>query len=212
MKNHIIFILIVLAFVACTEDEDKIMTPSVTYPETNLNVSFFTDGSVPAPQIEWNGNQGSFSLDSNIAGLAINSTTGQVSYTKLLPPGDQNFSVIASNSAGQISIPFTINNPFSGFFEGTYSTSGYFAFDFSEDGTVAVAANSSTNPDRGTGTYIFNGDELIANYTYGNESSGYSIKVTLSQSNADARLTGSWYFAYDAPPAEEGGTVSLTFQ
>jgi len=212
MKKYFTLMFIILTLTGCSEDEEQVTTPNVQYSSTNLTADFYTDGNGPTPTIEWNGNQGSFSLDTNIPGLSVNSSTGQVNYTRLLPPGDHSFNVIAANSAGQINIPFSISNSFSGFFEGTYSTSSYFAIDFFEDGTLDLAANSSANPDTGTGTYTINGDELIANYMYDNDPSEYSIKVTVSQTNVDAQLSGSWFFNYDAPPSDEGGPVSLILQ
>jgi len=71
---------------------------------------FFQAGNSDAPRLNWNGNQGNFSLSSTIDGLSINSTTGVLSWTNSLPIGTHNIQIIATNSAGQTTSNITINN------------------------------------------------------------------------------------------------------
>ncbi len=101
--------------------------PTVSYSSTSIAAEFYTPGTSPTPSIDWNGDQGTIALGTTVEGLTINSTTGKLSWTKLLPPGTHEVDVIVSNSEGQVVVPVTIVNPLSGTFTGNYDGSSYFA-------------------------------------------------------------------------------------
>ncbi len=186
--------------------------PTVTYSETNLSASFFEEGNSPAPTVNWGGTQGSFEITQNIEGLSVNSTNGIVSWTAILSPGMHEFDVLASNSSGQVSVPMTIDNAFEGTFTGTYSGSSFFELEFSADGTLIIRANSETEPDTGSGTWILEDDVVTANYTYDEVGDEYSISANLTQTASEAALNGNWYVGHDNTDGSPGGTVEVILQ
>ncbi len=210
--------LLVLLFttISCSTDDDdgeevqNISTPTISYASTTIEAEFSTPGNSSAPTVNWNGEQGSFSLVNTVPGVNINSTTGVVSWNRLLPLGTTNLQLIASNSAGQTGVNLTINTPLRGVFTGTYDNSVFFQFEFMTDGTAIVNANSSSSPDVASGTYTISNDEILVNYTYEGDSQFYSILGTLTQTETGAGLSGNWYYAADADPSEVGGLLELS--
>ncbi|MCX2742707.1 hypothetical protein OO013_02455 [Mangrovivirga sp. M17] len=202
------FLMIAFIILSCSDDDDQILTPEVSYPQTTFDPTFYTSGNSSAPNISWNGNQGTFSLSKDINGLSINSTNGVISWTKLLPHGMHQLEVVVSNSAGQITIPIQINNPVEGRFVGTYSGSTYFAITFFEDGTADIEANSETSPTEASGTWDVVNDEIIVNYTYETTTEEYSVKGNITQTQSVAEFNGDWYFGFDAQNSP-GGTVEI---
>ncbi|QCK14520.1 hypothetical protein [Mangrovivirga cuniculi] len=208
-KLKLLPFLFLTAFMFSCEDDDEVLTPEVSYSQTTFNPAFYSEGNSSAPNISWNGNQGSFSLSRNIEGLSINSTTGMISWTKLLPYGNHELEVIVSNSAGQIIIPIQILNPVQGRFVGTYSDNNFFALTFFEDGTIEVDANSETNPTEGSGTWDVVNDEIVANYTYTETNENYSVKGNINQTQSNAEFIGEWYFGFGAAQSSSGGPVRV---
>jgi len=217
-KVKLFLLCLLTATISCTTDEDSedddtpsVSTPTVSYDSTTLDATFSTLGNSSAPTLNWNGDQGSFSLVNTIPGVTINTTTGVVSWNRLLPPGTNNLQLIAANSAGQTSVNLTINNPLRGVFTGTYGSSLFFQFEFLGDGNVNIKATNEASPDIASGTYTINDDEILVNYLYDISPDPFSILGTLVQTESSASLSGKWYFAADADPAEEGGefTISL---
>ncbi|WP_114491474.1 putative Ig domain-containing protein [Candidatus Ulvibacter alkanivorans] len=199
-------------FLSCgltDDDEDTVMSPSLTYPSTNLMATFFEAGNSEAPTISWNGNQGTLSLSSSIEGISLNSTNGVLNWNRQLAPGDYNMNVIATNSEGQTVANINLSNPFQGAFTGTYSGSFYFMFEFNSDGTLEVAADDGINPLVGSGTWELNNGVLTADYTYDSSNDEFSISGTLSQTNNQAELSGNWYFGFGAQDGNEGGEFEI---
>ncbi len=199
-------------FISCgltDDDEDTVMSPSLTYPSTNLMATFFEAGNSEAPTISWNGNQGTLSLSSSIEGISLNSTNGVLNWNRQLAPGDYNMNVIATNSEGQTVANINLSNPFQGTFIGTYGGTVYFMFEFNSDGTLEVAANNENDPDVGSGTWELNNDVLTADYTYDTSGEEYSIKGTLTQTNDQAKISGNWYFEFGAQDGNEGGEFEI---
>jgi hypothetical protein len=187
-------------------------TPTVTYPSTTLEATFYQAGSSSAPTLAWNGDQGTITLGGTpVEGLSVNSTTGQLQWTKLLPPGTHQVDVIVSNSEGQVVVPMTVENPLAGTFTGTYSNTDYFSFDLNADGTVAVRANNASIPDEATGTWTLDGDEVKAVYTYDGDYS-YSFGGTLGQTATKASIMGKWYYDDSFDAAQEGGSVEVDYE
>jgi len=198
IKITIIVLATIIFFNSCNSDDDAtvIQTPSVTYSEMNINATFFQEGNSSAPTINWNGNQGTFSVTNTIIGLTINPTTGVLNWTKLLPNGTHSIEVVATNSVGQTTVNLTLNNPFQGVFTGTHSGSTFFELTFNTDGTMEVRANDEINPDIGNGTYSINNSIIIANYTY--SFGDFSTSGSLTQSISAVSYTGDWYFGHGA--------------
>lgn len=183
--------------------------PTVSYANTTVDAEFFEAGSSATPSIDWNGVQGTISLGADVEGLTINSTTGRLSWTKLLPPGTHEVEVVVSNSNGQVVVPLTIENPLAGRFEGTYSGGSYYALDVESDGTVTVLANSSTSPDEGEGTWEVVDGSYVFEYVYTATDEEYHVVADLDQTNAAASLTGNWFFGAYAPGESPGGSVTV---
>lgn len=192
-----------------TNEPDK---PTITYDATTLETPFYTAGNSGAPNIDWNGEQGSLSLTNSVEELDINTTTGVLNWSKLLAPGKHDIQVIASNSAGQTVVNMTLINQFQGVFTGTYSGSSFFELEFNEDGSLIVRANTPTDPDLASGTWTLNEDTIVANYTYEETMEQYSLKGTLSITNSDVTLSGNWFFEFDADPDKIGNTFETVLQ
>ena len=186
--------------------------PTVSYASTTLDADFYRAGASGSPSVDWNGAQGSISLGTDVPGLSINATTGRLSWTKLLPPSTHDVEVVFSNSEGQVVVPLTIENRLSGSFEGVYDGNTYYALDVAEDGTVVVRANSSANPDRGQGTWrVATDGSFVFDYTYDGDTSTYHVVADLVQTDAEATLSGSWFFGGSGDSgASRGGSVSVT--
>jgi hypothetical protein len=184
----------------------------VSYSDTTFDAEFFQAGGSSTPSIDWNGEQGSITLDAAVEGLSVNATTGRLSWTRLLPAGTHDVEVVVSNSGGQVVVPLTIQNPLAGTFEGTYSGGSYFAIDVEADGTVVIRANSSTSPDRGEGTWVVEGESYVFEYEYAATSEEYHVIVDLDQTNAAATLEGHWYYGPYVPGENPGGPVSVTLE
>lgn len=205
------FVLLVVAMGGC-DSVDRLSTsePTVSYASTTLDADFYRPGSSGTPTIDWNGAQGTISLGSSVEGLSINSTTGQLTWTKLLPPGTHEVEVVVGNSEGQVAVPITIENPLSGLFEGTYSGSAYYALDVEADGTVAVHANSSTNPVEGAGTWEVVDGLYVFDYVYEETDEAYHVIAEVEQTGAAATVEGEWYVGAYPSEGNAGGSVSVS--
>lgn len=207
MKSfHKLSLLVAIAIItfSCSDDESgdtvEIMKPIVTYTGPHLNADFYTPGTTSAPTVEWNGDVGSFSISPEIEGLSINSTTGEISWSNLLPLGTHNFDAVATNAAGQTTISMELENIFSGVFEGYYlDTSLPHPIDlhFSENGTLEVISGGGPAPYEASGTWTKNGNEILANFKFENGAE-HSIKGTLSQTASAAEISGNYYTSYGA--------------
>ena len=208
----IIIVLLLTLSLSCSNQDDspQVTTPTVSYSNTITSATFFQNGNTPAPTVNWNGNQGTFSMANSINGLSIDANTGVVSWIKTLPPGNHDIQVIASNSAGQSSNTLTIENPLQGLFVGNYNGSAYLDVDFSADGTVALTADDATAAPQFTGTWLITGNEILVNWSYNpNPTTQYSIKGDIVQSNASATYSGILYSGYDAVVGNEAYTFSV---
>ncbi len=214
--SFLLFALLLLTALGCKQIDDLtgggVDKPSVTYSTTNFEADFYQAGSSSAPSLDWNGEQGSVSLGTTITGLSVNSTTGKLEWTKLLPPGTHDVDVVVSNSEGQVVVPVTIKNPLKGAFEGVYDGSTYFAFDLKADGTMTLEANSKTSPSEGSGTWELIGDEIRAIYTYTGETAPNSFKGPISQTSSQVTISGDWYWGDSFADAQRGGTFETELQ
>ena len=209
--------LLLITSVGCKQIDDLtgggVDQPAVSYSATTYTADFYQAGGSVTPSIDWNGEQGSVALSSTVEGLSVNSTTGKLEWTKLLPPGTHQVDVIVSNSAGQVVVPVTIENALRGNFVGTYSGSSYYSFDLLSDGTLTFASNSATSPDTGIGTWTLEGDQLIANYVYDlDDSYIYSFRGTVAQTNAAATVVGKWYNGVYDETNSPGGDFELELE
>ncbi|MGB3801405.1 MAG: hypothetical protein WA952_16425 [Lewinella sp.] len=202
MKSQLFYFFFALTVIftqACDEIDNLsggASAPEVTYASTTYEADFFEAGSSSTPTINWNGDQGTVSLGSNITGLSVNSTTGQLQWTKMLPPGTHNVEVVLSNSEGQVVVPVVIENPLRGRFEGKYDDDVYYVLIFDGAGNLAVEANRENNPDLANGTYEVTSDgSLTGTYIYDfDPDSEVNILGEFNQMGSKAELTGTWDF------------------
>jgi len=210
------FALLLITSLGCEQVDDLVGggvdAPNVSYSATTLEADFYQSGSSAAPSISWNGDQGTISLATTVPGLSVNSTTGQLNWTEMLPPGTHEINVVVANSEGQVIVPVTIENPLSGSFTGVYDGSHYFAFDLMEDGTLEVRANSESDPTIAAGTWQLSGDEVRGIYTYEGDTQPYSFKGTIDQTPSQATLNGDWYYDDSFDDDQRGGDFETTYQ
>jgi len=162
-----LLILSILTLTNCSNNDDgsdDITSPNVTYSSTIYDATFFQEGNSDAPNLNWNGDQGSFSIINPISGLTIGTSTGVLNWTKDLPIGKHIVQVLATNSSGQTSSDITINNSLQGVFKGTLNISSTnildFELEFNADGTLIYNVISATNTEIGTGTWENNGTTI----------------------------------------------------
>ncbi|WP_299891984.1 hypothetical protein [uncultured Lacinutrix sp.] len=203
-STKIILLFAVTIVMSCSKDDDAptVSTPDVNYSFTTFFSTFFQEGNTGVPTVNWNGNQGTFSLATSLDGLSINSANGVVSWTNQLPTGEHSIIVLASNSAGQKANSFIIENKIQGAFTGTYDL-GYFKVEFNTDGTALVTADDATSAPQFSGTWYIINNEVIVNFTFNTDATvQYSLKGNLVQSNA-ATYSGTIYSLHDAIAGNE---------
>ncbi|PPK87497.1 hypothetical protein CLV84_0440 [Neolewinella xylanilytica] len=208
-----LFLAIGLVFSQSCDEIDNLSggasSPEVTYSATTYDAEFFKAGSSATPSIDWNGSQGSVTLGSNIDGLGVNSTTGQLQWTKMLPPGTHFIEVVVSNSEGQVVIPMTIDNPPSGNFEGTYAGSFDYSVTLMEDGTMTAFADG----ENAAGTWKIENGEFWALYSYDNYPDfQYTLLGAFELSNSSAKLTGDYYNGAYSSGDKPLGPFDVTLQ
>ena len=173
ITQSIIFVFIgVLLITSCTEDIDDntVVAPSDFYYLGDLPIPFYTNGSTGVPNIDWGNEVGTFALNDDYQGVAINETTGVLSWNEDLPLGENIISVTATNSAGFAVTSVLFLHQFGGEFTGGYNsdpssttvTASNLIINFNVNGTLSITDNGET----GTGTWSFNPQgDLICSYT-----------------------------------------------
>ena len=210
-------IMITLLATSCKKDDaPSISRPTITYDSNNIEATFQQAGN-SIPTIDWNGDTGTLQLVQSYTGgipnLSFDTTTGIISWTKLLGEGHWVFDVVATNSAGSTTLEMSIDNTLQGTFTGIYNTSAYFQIIFSTDHSVIINADDSTNPTTATGTWTISNDDVVKiNYTYDNTFSEFSLKGDLIRNNTSVVYSGNWYNGFDAIDVNQGGTFSVTLE
>lgn len=214
MKKHIASIsfvsmfILLFTFTSCSsEDDANDLVPVVTYSTDTLQAEFFVAGNSLDPNIEWNGTPGTLSLSNPVSGLSVNPTTGKITWTKQLPLGIHDFSVLATNSAGTTTINLVINNPFQGVFTGTYDSNFFYEIEFFKDGSIEVRADSEANPSLANGIWMNEGGSIRADYTY-LSGGDFSVLGTLTL-NDSAVYSGNWFFDHGSIIGNEGGIFEV---
>jgi hypothetical protein len=157
---------------SCTEDIDDntVVAPSDFYYLGDLPIPFYTNGSTGVPNINWGNEAGTYALNDDYQGVAINETTGVLSWNEDLPLGENIISVTATNSAGFAVTSVLFLHQFGGEFTGGYNsdpasttvTASNLIINFNVNGTLTITDNGET----GTGTWSFNPQgDLVCEYT-----------------------------------------------
>lgn len=210
-------LLAILLFVISCSKKDAITTPTFNYSSTTIEANFYEEGNSKVPNVEWNGNEGLFSLKTTLDGLSINQKNGVLSWTKLLPNGTHQIEVSAINSRGETNLPITLNNTFQGIFTGIYATC-FSDLEFKKDGTFTYKFVQSEHI-IGIGSWVINGEEIIANYTIidngyldfkirKNIEVDYSLKGNLIQDLAGVTLSEQEYLGKGAVTGQEIGSIN----
>lgn len=164
-SKSILLALTFLTFTFCSSDDD-ILAPSFTYSTTILDATFFQEGNSDAPNINWNGNQGSFSLANPIQGISIDEKTGILDWTSDLNIGIYDVQIFAKNSAGQTTSNLSINNRLQGDFEGSIlivqGEEVDFALEFNVDGSLVAYFDNGESKEKESGTWTNDGTEVKA--------------------------------------------------
>jgi len=195
--TKIFALVLIFSVVACSSDDsDPVLAPTIALTNTDFITPFFTEGATEAPNVNWNGNTGSFSLDSNITGISVDASTGIISWDKSLPIGTNSFKLLAINSAGQKSIDIALENEFSGNFDGAYNSdplstdvNSNFELNFNADGTMMAIDNGSSE---GIGTWTKSGNTITSIYSYNDGNSFFTVVTDLTYSSTEATIAGLW--------------------
>ncbi|RMA57176.1 hypothetical protein [Ulvibacter antarcticus] len=187
MKLLTVLVMSLMIF-SCSKNDDTVVedqqqeagVPSdLNYSQAQIDVAFYTTGSTSIPSVNWNGEQGTFSLDSTIDGLTINSQSGVLSWNKNLPLGENYVTVKALNSKGWGNTHIILNNRFQGHFIGGYNndpnstviTTGGAKLTFNADGTMTCEISGTV----GIGSWISISGEYIS-VTFQLSGSGVAYK------------------------------------
>ncbi len=160
MKPIISVITILFLLIACSKDETKTRKIQLSYAETEINLTFRTEGSVAPTIIDWNGDAGTYSITSSTDILqqgiiSFDTLTGQLSWGKDFPVGTYDFSITAKSGETTTTEEITLTNTFTkGFFSGGFKkvddpddTIFIIAIDYglqlNEDGTISMERYSN---------------------------------------------------------------------
>jgi len=156
-----------LLFIGCTKDnaEDNVLV--FAYASDSLEVSFRTQGTIPAPTIEWPGEPGTFTFKNEIPGLQLDESTGAIQWERNLDIGDHQVEVIAQNDQQTLETHFLLSNVLgASFWVGGHNNDTESedieidrAFTFSSDGTLEVELFDAMDT-QGIGVWEINGDTI----------------------------------------------------
>lgn len=187
--TRIIILFLALNSISCSKDDgnndqtgqenpddetlsDEISAPEISNTLEPFEATFFTSASLPVlPEVNWNGEEGIFSLDSESEEIIVNSETGEIRWTEKLPVSENKVVLIATNSAGSDNLEIVINNMLTGVFEGHYNFDATsndlpnkIKFTFNENGLDVTAVDlpaegefSVSDINIVTGNYIYLG-------------------------------------------------------
>ena len=126
-----------------------------------------------------------------------------------MPVGTHNVQVIASNSTGNTTIDITLKNPIEGVFTGVYDGSNFFEIEFNLNGTIALKADSESNPFEATGTWSINGEIINIEYTYDN-GGAFSLLGTFAYGSTVV-YSGKWFVGHDPISGNDRGSFEVVF-
>ncbi|RZS99544.1 hypothetical protein [Aquimarina brevivitae] len=167
MKKTILIILTCVV-IACSNDDNGPATAPVFEYANDITTSAFTMGNTTAPNVNWNGNRGSFSIENTLQGVSIDKNSGVISWDTSLPWGNYTLKIVATNMAGSYDASVEIHNTLNATFKGTYSPG------------ISQEGNSSYEME-----LVFTEEGIITGYTQYIDSDG------VQQGPFD--FTGEWY-------------------
>jgi hypothetical protein len=202
LRYYTYTLLLIGTLVSCEQNDDPApaQAPSnFAYTNATAEAKFYEDGNSTAPNVNWNGDEGTFSLATSVTGISIDAATGVLSWTKALPLGEHQVQVLAKNSQGQVSTAYTLTNLPAAQFEGDYNfdpnaespgTDNYYVFSLKQDGTMT----GSLDEDELAGTWQLNADGSISGtYTYTGFGDSYDFTANVQHSEtAEPLMVGKW--------------------
>ncbi|WP_394747906.1 hypothetical protein [Spongiimicrobium salis] len=197
MKLIVFFLslLLLLNWSCSSDDSGETGTLAIIgYSQSIVQIPFFTDGSTAAPNIDWNGDVGLFSIQNAVQGTSIDFNTGVVSWNSSLPVGTNNITVLAVNSAGAASTTIQIANNFEGVFVGTID---FFEIDpvpatfiFDNDGTSTFHIGNS--PPSLPASWNLQGNIIRSQYIFDDDPGPFFIEGTLTNTEMEAYIEGRY--------------------
>lgn len=181
---YITICLLSLLFISCSSDDNS-NNLRIDYEENLIETTFRKTGEIPAPIVNWEGNEGVFSATTKTSSneddlfrkvLEINPLTGGISWDETLILGKTTIIVTATNSDQTATTKITINNTFiSGLFAGGFDDDISEEPDFStiltttsmllsEDGSASLSSFDGTGFE-GTGNWTADGPNLTISFT-----------------------------------------------
>lgn len=217
MKFLTVAILSIFIFTSCSKDDSAdVQEPqppqsgspiNFSYNTPQVDIAFYSAGSISAPNVDWNGETGTFSLQGTYQGVTINSTTGILSFNKELPLGETVVNVKAENSHGFTTAQVELKHSFEGNFAGGWNndptspvlTNFGLLMNFNADGTMTVNASG----DIGSGSWylIPNGGngQIKATFTFDGSAIAYSFYGDVTYSGAITPVMEGPYRPVGAP-------------
>lgn len=185
MKKILVSLLLISLHIGCSNDDDSSNNLNINYDQNIIEITFRQSGETTAPQINWSGNEGTFSAttlttpgDDDFVGrvVFIDKLTGVISWDNRVPLGEKDIIITAVNATQTATTRITmINNFKNGLFIGGFNTDTSDEPDFSEiindtsmllseDGTANLTALDESNFE-GTGTWTADGATVIVNFS-----------------------------------------------
>ncbi len=219
-KNFIAILLVALTICSCSSDDDNNTQQFyLTIDTTEYEAMFYTNGETEAVNLILNGSEPLLALaEGTDESISFNPITLKIEWTKLLPLGDNNVTLIATGTNGeQDQVTVTITNKFQGTFSGGYNfnsnssiiTSTDFMMVLNSDGSLTI--NDEGN--EGSGSWSINDNVITLTLTYDIATDTYyTFLSTVFYDSAEAFISGLWYDGEIVDNSNLRGYFYLDFQ
>ena len=202
-----------VAIVQCSKDntpEETTPTITLNYSSTSFTVDFRSEGNIPAPTVDWEGEKGTFAFMDNIDGLELDPDTGAISWKRNLAAGEQQVIVIAQNSLASVEVTLALESRLGGsFWSGGHNHDSMSdeidynrQFWLFEDGTLEVEIIGMADS-KGVGVWSLDGNTFNMHFcTYCEDANPQDILTTdehayyegtLTNETLVASISGQWY-------------------
>ena len=185
---------------ACSKDDGPGIQPlELVYEPASFTTSFYQDGSTQEPAINWDGNEGNFTIENQIKGIDIDKSTGQVQWGKLLPLGTHQVEVQAANRFDTVRTVIEVENQFEASLSGGLNNnvdsevvSNKFIAKIEANGKFSIS--SALDPDNsiGEGTWEMKKEEVRIVYQAGETKEFRTLQAKITQTKTEAYLSGLW--------------------
>lgn len=208
-----------ILLLGCSNNDDGNATITFNYQAESFEVEFRTQGTIPAPTVDWPNEDGTFSLKNEVNGLEINTSTGAIDWSRSLNIGEHQIVVVAQDSKGSRETSFVLTNVLKNSFwsGGVNNDPDSQEFDFNrqlwlyEDGTLKINIPDSPDSD-GVGVWSIEGNQIeFHSCTYCADLDPFSIPSydehlyftgTLNNEDLKAYFSGSYSVIRFDPDSE----------